>query len=234
MALRQRSFLDSLFSILYSYFMEEELTFVGRLSNFITKNPLFVGVLGIGVILCAIGVYQYINSQNSESELRLITADTTEPVAQNITVDVQGQVNQPGVYTLPPNSRIKNAIDAAGGLAEGADQEYISRMVNLAQKISDGTKIYIPVEGEMESESTVFGVTTAADQVVEDVSAASTGLLNINNASLEALETLPRIGPVTAQKIIDGRPYGIIEELVSKKILGQKTFDGLKDRIVAQ
>lgn len=214
--------------------MEDELTFGDRLFKFVANNPFFVGALGIGLILCGLGVYQYINTQNNSSELRLITTDTTEPVDQNITVDVQGQVNQPGVYTLPVNSRVKNAIDAAGGLADNADEEYISRKINLAQKISDGTKIYIPAIGEIEDDKTVFGTSQVAENRIQDIQVENTGIININTASLEVLETLPRIGPVTAQKIIDKRPYGIIEELVSKNVLGQKTFDGIKDRIIAQ
>jgi competence protein ComEA len=59
-------------------------------------------------------------------------------------------------------------------------------------------------------------------------------LININSASADTLDTLPKVGPITAQKIISGRPYSSKDELVSKKILTQKTFEGLKDKITVE
>lgn len=214
--------------------MDENPSVGNKAKEFIMKNPVFVGVVLLGLLLCLFGGYQYIQTQNNSSELLLITDDIPEERRNNITVDVQGEVVNPNVYTLSSDARVKDAIDAAGGLAEGADEEYISRNINMAQQISDGTKIYIPAVGEMEANASVIGANDAIKPVDQGLSLENSGLVNINSADIAALDTLPRVGPVTAQKIVDGRPYGTIEELVSKKVVGQKTFDGLKDRITVQ
>lgn len=101
----------------------------------------------------------------------------------------------------------------------------------MAQKLVDGTKVYIPFDSENITnkqslrsddlrQSDVAGVATNAQQI------------NINTASSQELEALPGIGPVTAEKIISGRPYNKIEELVGKKVLGNALFNKVKDRLV--
>jgi competence protein ComEA len=214
--------------------MDEEASIGVRIQEFISKNLLFVILVVMGLVLCIIGGVQYLSSRDSESELKFITNDEPEKVSASITVDVQGQVKKPGVYTLDGAVRLKDAIDAAGGFTSDADNEYISKRLNLAQKISDGVKIYIPSVGEIDTDTSVLGSNSVVETVSQDTPAANSNLVDINTAGIDSLDTLPRIGPVTAQKIIDSRPYGSIEELVSKKVMGQKTFDGLKDRILVQ
>jgi competence protein ComEA len=148
-------------------------------------------------------------------------------------VDVEGQVQKPGVYKVSDGARLQDALIAAGGMSSIADREYISKHLNLAQKVVDGGKIYIPGIDEkttdtpvsIDSDSNISSTNTLGD---------NSGLININSSSAEQLDTLPKVGAVTAQKIISGRPYISTDELVSKKILGQKTYDGLKDKITAE
>lgn len=215
--------------------MEEDESITSRVKEFIFRNLLFVGLLLFGAILCLVGGYQYLGARSSASEVKFITNQPEPTNTTSITVDVEGEVNNPGVYKLEGEPRVSEAIAIAGGFGKNADQEYISKNVNQAQKIADGAKIYIPAVGEIDSSQKVLGTTnTDKTVVVQSTSSQNNGLININNASLEELDTLPKVGPVTAQKIVDGRPYGSIEELVSKKVLTQKTFDGLKDKIIAQ
>jgi competence protein ComEA len=115
---------------------------------------------------------------------------------------------------LDADARVHDALVAAGGLTENADR----KAVNLAAKIADGQKIYIPAIGE--SPVQVLGSTVSGSSGTD-----GSGLVSVNNASQSELESLPGIGPVTSQKIIDGRPYSSIEDLVSKKVVGQKTYD---------
>ena len=114
-------------------------------------------------------------------------------------------------------------------MSSGADREYVPKHMNLAQKISDGSKVYIPAIEESEVVIQSNSIDASPSTIGLD-----TGLINVNSATSEQLDTLPKVGPVTAQKIISGRPYGNISELLSKKILGQKAFDMLKDKIVAE
>ncbi len=207
-----------------------------RFREFVLKNLLFVISIIIGLLLCGIGIVQYFSMQSDSSELIFTSAEDIKKESApkpKISVDVEGKVIKPGVYQLDEGARLQDALIASGGLASGADREYVSKKVNLAQKILDGAKIYIPAVGEIEAAQAILSSSDQAeilttDIVVED---QEEGLINVNTASIESLDTLPKIGPVTAQKIINGRPYGSIEELVSKKVLTQKTFDGLRDMI---
>lgn len=138
--------------------------------------------------------------------------------SKKISVDVSGAVAKPGVYELEENSRVEEAILAAGGLAENANGEYVSKYLNMAQKLSDGAKIYVPKVGEQYSGG-VSSVAGVKSQV------------NINTATQVELEALPGVGPVTASKIISARPYAKIEDLLTLKIVSQKVFDQIKDSI---
>jgi competence protein ComEA len=135
---------------------------------------------------------------------------------QTIVVDVEGAIEKPGVYELPAESRLLNALQKAGGLSTGADRYVIAKNFNLAKKLSDEEKVYLPFLEERDQN--VLGVSQG-------------GLTNLNTASLSQLELLPNIGPVRAQKIIDNRPYQQLEELVSKKVLGESTYTKLAELV---
>lgn len=138
--------------------------------------------------------------------------------ASTVVVDVAGAVTRPGVYHLAAGSRVEDAIAAAGGLSGQADNDRLAKIVNRAAKLSDGAKIYIP---------TMTGPGPVNDEtsynIVTELSSVS-----INAASQSDLEALSGIGPSTAKKIIDGRPYTDLFELVAKKAMGQALFDKLK------
>ena len=140
-----------------------------------------------------------------------------------LTVDVAGAVVKPGVYSLPQDARVQDALIAAGGMNSQADREKVAKTLNLAAKIVDGGKIYIPAIGDASQAS--------SGQAVLGSEGSSTGLINLNSASACELDKLQGIGPVTAEKIITNRPYGAIEELVAKKVVGQKVFEAIKDKI---
>lgn len=215
--------------------MDEEASTGLRIREFVSRNILFVTLILIGLLLCIIGGIQYLGSKTSESGIEFISAGSDEQTNNtSITVDVEGEVVNPGVYTIGSTSRVQDAIDAAGGFTEEADSGYISKRLNLAQIISDGTKVYIPKTGELDEDISVLGSNSINESISTDLPVSNSDLVNINTASLDQLDTLPKVGPVTAQKIVDGRPYGATSDLVSKKVMGQKTFDGLKDKITVQ
>jgi competence protein ComEA len=138
-------------------------------------------------------------------------------------VDIEGAVVKPGVYSLPLGSRLKDGLIMAGGLSASADREKIAKSMNLAARLTDGAKVYFPKQGEISSTvNTQSGVVSSSD--------VST-LININEASEGQLDTLYGVGPATAQKIIGGRPYSDIQELLTKKIVSRSVFDKIKDRI---
>ncbi len=191
---------------------EEELTPEEKILAWASfyKFPLIFAF--IAIILLG-GVFFLWQSNKQSDEISF----SQEENAGILKVDIEGAVLKPGVYELTPGSRISDLLIKAGGLTAEADREWVSKNLNLAAKLTDGGKVYIPKAGETK----VLG--TAAKGGVETGSA-----ININNATLSELDKLPGVGPVTAQKIIDGRPYQTVEELLSRKIVGQSTFEKIK------
>ncbi len=135
-----------------------------------------------------------------------------------IVVDIGGGINYPGAYQLESTSRLADLIVLAGGFKTSeVDNWWLQKNLNLAEKLSDGKKYYIPYKNEVLSfKDEVIGV--------ENKKAEIDDLVSINNAPLSELMTLTGIGEVRAQKIIDGRPYHEVEELISKKIITESIF----------
>lgn len=184
------------------------------------RIPLALCLLGVVLILGGMAF-----SQNREKEPADFPKESIVESQKEISIDVSGAVKNPGVYKLNSFSRVEDAIKAAGGLTEKANKEYISKYLNLAQKISDGVKIYVPFEGES---------APALYQTVTGPAGPGTKLssqVNINSATQPELEALPGIGPVSAAKIISGRPYQKPEDLLNQKIVSKSTFEKIKDLI---
>lgn len=188
--------------------------------------PLSLGVLGL--IFFAYGLIGlFVANKSSENIVfEANSADNKSAEIKTILVDIEGAVVKPGVYKLPQESRIQDGLVAAGGLSAQADREYISKNLNLAIKLTDGSKVFIPFIGEA-----VEGVAVLNTSNMSSEGIAVGALININTASQSQLDSLPGIGPVTAQKIIAGRPYGSIDDLLSKKIVGSKVFEQIKGKI---
>jgi len=175
----------------------------------------------VGLVLIFFGLFQYVGNQK-KGEVKLEEAvSPTKNMEEQVVVDVEGAVIKPGVYKLGPESRFLDALAAAGGLSDEADRDYVEKNINLAKKVSDGLKIYVPRVGEEILSSSGLSGSSASSTI------------NINTASTGDLESLPGIGAVTAQKIITGRPYSSIDDLLNRKIVGQSTFDKIKEKISA-
>ena len=179
---------------------------------------LVFGLFFTGLFLLAIGagIFFFRNSSTND-DIQIISSDSQSQTAAKIVVHVDGAVLNPGVYEMSESARVSDAVSASGGLSDSADMTKI----NLAAKVADGQKIYIPKVGE----SDVKGVG------VGDAGSGSTGLVNINTATESQLDTLPGVGPVTAQKIIASRPYSSPEELLTKKAVGQSVYEKIKDLV---
>lgn len=198
-----------------------------RLDQFLNHNkiPLALGLVGLvlltgGVISSGIIPKIFIKSTKTPASAQIYQGASV--VSAEVKVDVGGEVKSPGVYNLSREARIEDALKSAGGVTQSADPTYLSKTINLAQKVSDGMKIYIPKiseTGQAGSSGTVAGV------------AAETALINVNIASLSDLDKLPGVGAVTAQKIIDNRPYNGIEDLLTKKAVTRATYDKIKEKV---
>jgi competence protein ComEA len=203
----------------------------GKLSSLLNKNILPLSLLILGLIFFGYGLLSSFSHKKDKPDILFEAASDVNPSAavgkeiKEIAVDVEGAVMKPGVYKFKENSRMQDALIAAGGMSDDADRAKVAKTINLASKILDGTKVYIPFVGDSETISSSDGASeTSATE-------GDTETININTASSEELDTLPGIGQATAAKIIDNRPYGSIQELLDKKVVGKSTFDKLKDKI---
>jgi competence protein ComEA len=186
------------------------------------KIPIIVGIVGI-VLLC-ISIMLFIRSMTLQEPIVFREASFSselQPQVASITVDVEGAVVHPGVYSFIKGSRIGDAIERSGGLQIDADISYISKTVNKAQILDDGMKLYIPKNAEMNSGQNVKGISSSQEST----------LVSINSANSSELEALSGIGVKTAEKIINSRPYGNLEELVSKGILYRSIYEKLKNQL---
>lgn len=191
------------------------------------EHPAPAVALGLVVALAIAlgGVWLAASASSPQVELDPIAAGSSgdaTPSEDGLVVDVAGAVRLPGLYRLPAGARVGDAITAAGGFGPAVDTVAVSAALNLAAPLSDGQKIVVPARG---------AATTAPSR-------GSTGstLVDVNHASQAELEALPGIGPATAQKIIAARaerPFASTNELLDRKLVGNATWEKIRDLVTA-
>ena len=192
--------------------------------KFLKERPILITLGLVGIFLVVVGVFSVVVMGNKQQEEGVVIKKSSEVVeTQEITVDVSGAVEKPGVYKLAGNSRVNEALAAAGGLGANADRDWVSQNLNLAQKVTDGQKIFIPSQGETDNSNK----DSPRSSNLQGLSLK----VNINTASSAELDTLYGVGPVTAQKIIDNRPYSSTDDLLSKKVVKSSVYESIKDKI---
>ena len=186
-----------------------------------------------GVLLLLVGVGGLLPKKEEavEESEALVTTVLAEKTEENTTleavifVDIKGAVKKPGVYQMKAGDRVKDAIDAAGGLTAEAD----SQKVNLAQRVEDQMVIVVPKVGE-EAEAIPAGVTSKET--------SKEGKVNINTATVEELKTLKGVGEKKAEAIIEYRKkngsFKTKEDLMKVRGIGKKLFESFEERIVTQ
>lgn len=177
---------------------------------------VLLGLMVIGGVLILWGLLGGLGGKAPEVEY---LAGDLGDTGEMVWVDVAGAVEKPGVYELGKGSRVKDALVAAGGLSELAERDYLERVINMAEEVKDGQKIYIPRQGN--DDGRILGGST--DNLG--------GLININTANAGELDTLWGVGTVRAQSIIDNRPFSKVEELLSKGVLPENVYERIKEKI---
>ncbi len=206
---------------------------IDQLKEFIKTNLFGSSLIFLGLIFVLGSLFISVKP----NEQALVTSDKITPATDfhlnisptdlpEIKVDIEGAVVNPGVYTLPASSRVQDAVQAAGGFSSQADETKITSGLNLAAKINDASKIYIPVLGD--GQDVVMAGTSSSD------SQFFGGKVNLNTASESELDALPGIGPVTAQKIISNRPYSQVSDLQAKKIVKSNVYTQIEDKVTTQ
>jgi competence protein ComEA len=187
------------------------------------------GVLFFGLIVLALAAIILFQARRPSPQSILLSTSTSLPspaatsTPRPLRVYVSGAVAQPDVYTLPPDSIVKDAVLAAGGPTGDADLDRI----NLALSLANGQQVHVPRVGEEESP-----VQSPTGQ------RASGATININTADAAALELLPGIGPALAQRIVDYRethgPFVRVEDIMEVSGIGQATFEKIRELIATQ
>ena len=189
--------------------------------NELTKNQKIFLIIFLLIVVAVLGytIWNFTKDNSNETEIddlminantenttnALDTQATTAP-SEKIIIYIIGCVKTPGVYELDVDSRVSNAVDAAGGLSETADLTKI----NLAYKLEDGQKITIPSINDKTDEDSTYEdfITDSPENTISQTNltnSSKSNIVNINSATQTELETLPGIGPSIASKIISYR-----------------------------
>ncbi len=186
-----------------------------------------------GILLILVGVgglfsKKEVSMEETEVVVTTMLAEKTEVSTTQETVifvDIKGEVRNPGVYQMKVGDRVKDALEAAGGLTAEAD----SQKVNLAKRLEDQMVIVVPKVGE-EAEEIPAGETRKE--------ATKEGKVNINTATVEELKTLKGVGEKKAEAIIEYRKkngsFQTKEDLMKVRGIGKKLFESFEERIVTQ
>jgi competence protein ComEA len=179
------------------------------------RRVLAIGVVALLVLVVAGRVLSRPARPVVPPPVRVSAAASHAP-APMLFVNVVGAVRRPGLYRLKDGSRVADAVSRAGGPTPKAQIE----LVNLAARIADGEQIVVPRRGLASPSATASGGAVAA------------GPVHLNSATLEQLDALPGVGPVTAQKILDYRQqhgaFGSVDELDAIAGIGPARLDQLR------
>lgn len=217
----------------------------GAITNIrkLDKDYIVIGIIIIAVIIfIVLNIGKVTEFNKEEKENTTINASIEESkndieekenkeepkeMGTGIFVHIDGWIQNPGVYEIKENDRVNTIIEKAGGLKEGAS----IKSINLAARLSDGDKIYIPNrEEEKQIETTeVKGNNTGTVKITKN------SKININKASISELKQITGIGELTANKIIDYRDnvgkFKKIEDIKEVKGIGDSKYESIKDKI---
>jgi len=199
--------------------------------RFVRNHPVRVASMAAAIVVVMIVAWRVLAAPAAgapEAQLPLATRSAANGAVASATsrgaevvVHVAGAVVSPGVYRLSDGARTIDAISAAGGARGDAD---VAR-VNLAARLSDGLRVYVPMIGE-----------TAAPIVDGSSDAATPGPINLNVATAEQLDALPGVGPATATAIIayrrDHGPFGSVDQLLEVPGIGPSKLAQIRSLIV--
>lgn len=209
------------------------------------KKKLIISIILIILIIILITIYIINTNEKEEIDLNIILLENSEEENVEITneiheeekiaVHIIGEVKKEGIIYLEEGSRVADAIEKAGGETKEADLSKI----NLAYILQDGEKIYVPNKNDNITE---YITIENGNNLITEGNNTSNNLkgendkVNINTATLNELDSLPGIGPSTAQKIIDYREengnFKTIEDLQNVKGIGDAKFEEIKDKII--
>ena len=198
---------------------------LGRYSIVFTLG--FLTMIGLRVLQDGWRQPAEIHIQPAQPTSTPMPTSTPEPIQ----VFINGEVNRPGVYELPHDAIIQDVLLEAGGFTAEAYRD----IVNLAQPLSDGMQVYVPTLSDASNEPPLPLISTPPTVTNDNGGSDGGGIINLNTATMSQLESLPGIGPSTAQKILDYREdnglFGSIEEVMNVSGIGPAKFEAMEPYI---
>jgi len=194
---------------------------------------LIVIIIGGGIVLS-----KSINNEDNFTINRASDISEDKPAMQieipPVIIHITGAVKNPGVYQLKSTDRIVDAVKIAGGETEEANLD----LINLAALLKDGQKIIVPYKIYTENGEEISNNINNNTEVMYSSSSSISGKININTANANILQTLPGIGPVLSERILEYRNqnglFGIIDDIKDVSGIAEKKFEGIKDLICVQ
>jgi competence protein ComEA len=168
--------------------------------------------LGVGLLVAALVLVVSWFWRTPPTPVTVIVPTLSPSPTASMVVHVAGAVRDPGVYVMPAGARVADALQQAGGVLDGGDPSAF----NLAARLTDGQRIFVPMIGEARQ--------------------STPGRIDLNRASRPELESLPGIGPATAQRILDLRerngPIRSLDQLRELRIIPIQTAERLRDLVI--
>ncbi len=218
------------------YSQNERISF----REYLSKKPVWLWfivllLVATGFGVAGYGVFELISTNDQEivtsNDIGSQVCEQTADFGQ-ITVYISGAVTNPGVYVLESGNRTIDLLDASGGISNAADILYVNRQFNLAKQLSDGDQLYIPTKAETEQE---LSVQVASNQTSSNnftnLDTSNSSPISINSSTKNQLMELSGIGEIRAEKIIENRPYGSVQELVEKGVLTSSLLEEIQSQI---
>lgn len=230
-------------------------TITQKINEWLLDNLLIAFAV---VVMLVVFIYYYFDHYGEKHEENYFEDNASEngselskQVNNKIHVDISGAVNNPGVYELDQNARLVELVKLAGGYSDNVSFELLTKKINLAQKLEDGLKLYIPFswevppaqdevayeeQGDTYYTGSYLNDTANSSNISASASKTTTmsndsTLINVNTADKELLTSLNGVGDVYAQKIIDNRPYINEDEFYEKSGLSQSLVDKIIEKI---
>lgn len=185
-------------------------------------GALVVLVLAAAAVTVAIGMIRSLAAPVAVVSPVVTPTSVSDADTGAVYVHVHGAVVSPGLYRLDADARVVDAVAAAGGFSDTADPAG----VNLARTVTDGEQLFVPEPGQAPPASAGGGPSGEA---------SAGGLVDLNTADAAALETLPRVGPALAERIIAWREengrFTSVEDLLAVSGIGEKMLEALRERV---
>lgn len=205
------------------------------------RAAVLVGVTAVAVVVLVAAGNMLLGTASADGFAVERAPDAAQQVAEEeeaavapaptLRVHVGGAVAAPGVYDLAEGSRVLDAVNLAGGFAEGAARDAL----NLARAVADGEQVLVPSEADLAASASMPASSDGGASASGSGGAVLNGKININAASAAELDALPGVGASTAEKIVADReangPFKTIEDLKRVSGIGDKKFAALADAI---